>query len=916
MIPRVVPRIRRTAGFGIAAAVALVLCAAGTAGAQVRSSRPPFHIPADWIRFRPAIDRFDTLESRGRRAEAWGYLDSLVAAQRASGNRRWLVQALVKRGGTRAFRGDYRAGEPDLAEAQRTARAVGDTLGEILSLQYMAYAANASGRLSVARPMYDRMLALSISRRDLSHQAWAHMGLAYIDLRSGATQRARAGYRNTVRLAQACGDTPALLEGRIGLANVLNVLGDYDASVAEYRRLIADATAANFKQTLANALLNLAQVEQFRGDPQIAARLREQAEQTYLAIGDRSGARGAAKQRVDALLELGRADAAAQILLPLIAEARSRGALEDWADTRLSLSVVRRYEARYDEAERILRDALVVGDSLSSRSRQYLRAELASQFLVRRRWADALACAESLRAMTGYPVSTPLRQRAATIAVLALAELDRPREAREWLRSASPGSDPALMEENGSDLADAVAFRAEGRLDSALVTLRRVLGRWRERRAVSGDLEWRESFRARAGTFVGELISTLIAEPSVPAGAPRATRAFEMLQAAKSLTLSERMERRALALRSPEGEAPLTLRRVQRALAPGEVLLDYHVGSGASVVFLVTSREIRMRELPGYFDLGNTLKRAAGLFERPGADTVSVRAAAEALAALACPGFGDALAGARRVVVSPDGPLHELPFSLLPESPGGPPLLTRAEVARVPSAAVFVQLRGRAPVTAPRGLLAFAGARNARGQRLPGALQEVRWLASRYAGTDARSSSDVKRPADLARDLARYQVLHLAGHASRDDQQPWRSGLLVGGGAGGDEWLRAAEISRLRLPARLAVLSACRSAGAWSQPEGQLGLTTAFLSAGVPAVIATQWPVRDEAAEAFTREFYPGLARGLTASAALRQAQLALRSRPETASVSDWGAFVLVGEPGVRVTLRPVGVSGRLAPRP
>ncbi len=916
MIPRVVLRILRAAAFGVAAAFALVPLAVGAAGAQVRTSRPPFHIPADWVRFRPAIDRFDTLESRGRRAEAWAYLDSLVAAQRTRGNRRWLVQALVKRGGTRAFRGDYRGGEPDLAEAQRTARAVGDTLGEILSLQYMAYATNAAGRLSVARPMYDRMLSLSIARRDLSHQAWARMGLAYIDLRSGATRRASIGYRNVVRLAQACGDTPALLEGRIGLANVLNVLGDYDASVAEYRRLIAEATAANFKQTVANALLNLAQVEQIRGDPQIAARLREQAEQTYLSIGDRPGARGAAKQRVDALLQLGRADAAAEILVPLIAEARTRGALEDWADTRMSLSVVRRYEGRFDEAERILRDALVVGDSLSPRSRQFLRAELASQFLVRRRWADALACAESLRAMPGFPITSSLRSRTASIAVLALAALDRPREAREWLRSTSAAGDGAPQEDSRSDLAEAIVWRAEGRLDSALVALRRVLVQWRERRAISGDLEWRESYRGRAGTFVGELIATLVAEPSVPAGAPRATRAFETLQSAKSLTLSERMERRALALRSPEGEAPLTLRRVQRALAPGEILLDYHVGSGASVVFLVTSREIRMRELPGYGDLATTLQRAAGLFERPGADTTSVRADAEALAALACPGFGDVLAGARRVVVSPDGPLHDLPFSLLPASPGGPPLLALAEVARVPSAAVFVQLRARALVTAPRGLLAFAGARNARGQRLPGALQEVRWLASRYAGTDARSSSDVKRPADLARDLARYQVLHLAGHASRDDQQPWRSGLLVGDGAGGDDWLRAAEISRLRLPARLAVLSACRSAGVWSHPEGQLGLTTAFLSAGVPAVIATQWPVRDEAAEAFTREFYPGLARGLTASAALRQAQLALRSRPGTASVSDWGAFVLVGEPGVRVTLRPVGVSGPITPRP
>jgi CHAT domain-containing protein len=61
--------------------------------------------------------------------------------------------------------------------------------------------------------------------------------------------------------------------------------------------------------------------------------------------------------------------------------------------------------------------------------------------------------------------------------------------------------------------------------------------------------------------------------------------------------------------------------------------------------------------------------------------------------------------------------------------------------------------------------------------------------------------------------------------------------------------------------------------------------------------VATLWPVADRTAERFVESFYAALASGRPVAAAVREAQMALRARPETANPRDWAAFVVLGEP-------------------
>jgi hypothetical protein len=82
-----------------------------------------------------------------------------------------------------------------------------------------------------------------------------------------------------------------------------------------------------------------------------------------------------------------------------------------------------------------------------------------------------------------------------------------------------------------------------------------------------------------------------------------------------------------------------------------------------------------------------------------------------------------------------------------------------------------------------------------------------------------------------------------------------------------------------------------------------LGLSSAFLNAGVPCVIASLWPVADAATVHLMDHFYRRLATGSTVAAALADAQAQVRLDPATGHPFWWAGFVVVGDGEVRVEL-------------
>lgn len=145
------------------------------------------------------------------------------------------------------------------------------------------------------------------------------------------------------------------------------------------------------------------------------------------------------------------------------------------------------------------------------------------------------------------------------------------------------------------------------------------------------------------------------------------------------------------------------------------------------------------------------------------------------------------------------------------------------------------------------------------------------------------------------------KFLHLAMHAVLNDKAPMYSGLVFAqpndtSGAQEDNFLYAYELYNLRLPADIAVLSACNTGdGVLKRGEGIMSLSRAFRYAGCPNQIMSLWQTEDRAAYEIMQIFYKYLEQDNNASEALRLAKLDYIATHDRVHPIYWANFVYVG---------------------
>ena len=110
-----------------------------------------------------------------------------------------------------------------------------------------------------------------------------------------------------------------------------------------------------------------------------------------------------------------------------------------------------------------------------------------------------------------------------------------------------------------------------------------------------------------------------------------------------------------------------------------------------------------------------------------------------------------------------------------------------------------------------------------------------------------------------------------------------------------DYLLTMGEISKVRLRAKLVVLSCCHSAQGQTSSEGVVGIARAFLGSGARSVLVALWAIQDEATKQFMSCFYKHLVRGESASESLHQAMKWMRENGFS-DVEQWAPFMLIGD--------------------
>ena len=393
------------------------------------------------------------------------------------------------------------------------------------------------------------------------------------------------------------------------------------------------------------------------------------------------------------------------------------------------------------------------------------------------------------------------------------------------------------------------------------------------------------------------------------AGAPAAQQAEAQAEVDRLQRERERLE--ADIRRADQGTGPeriLGFQEIQReVVAPGTLLLEYSLGEERSVLWAVAPDSLDVFELAPRARLEEAARRAHALLSAE--DWTLSRPSAEAalteLSKLLLTQVADRLAG-RRLLIVPDGALAYVPFAAL-SLPAGPdrrtPLIDAHEIVVLPSASTLSALRRRSRSPAPPGIVAVL-ADPIFQPRLPFSREEADAIL-RLVPADRRFAalgSAASRQTVLSGILAGYGIVHFAAHGEIDSEHPALSALALSQvdakGRPQEPFLRAYEIRRLRLPAELVVLSACRTAlGKEVRGEGLMGLTQSFFQAGARRVVVSLWSVDDRATKELMERFYHHLlAEKRSPAAALRAAQSSLRRTAPFQSPASWAGFVLQGD--------------------
>jgi CHAT domain-containing protein len=240
------------------------------------------------------------------------------------------------------------------------------------------------------------------------------------------------------------------------------------------------------------------------------------------------------------------------------------------------------------------------------------------------------------------------------------------------------------------------------------------------------------------------------------------------------------------------------------------------------------------------------------------------------------------LLDAKHLVFVPHGLLHYLPFHALHD--GTSYLIDSHTISYAPSASVYAVCQNKPAISSKESLI--LGVPDAQApfiQMEVEALSRILPDAKLFVGESATHEV-------LRTEGPKARTVHIATHGYFRKDNPMFSSIRLGG-----SHLDLCEISQLRLPADLIVLSGCATGLNVVSPGDELmGLVRGLLQAGGQSLVLSLWDIHDESSKDLMIGFYTLLQQGASKAEAMRSTMLELRkSRPHP---YHWASFSLIGK--------------------
>lgn len=367
-----------------------------------------------------------------------------------------------------------------------------------------------------------------------------------------------------------------------------------------------------------------------------------------------------------------------------------------------------------------------------------------------------------------------------------------------------------------------------------------------------------------------------------------AETAFDVAESFRARLLLERIAGSRSDLR---GASPW--RVIRQRLAKDTILIAYSLMRDRLVIWRGTQEGLVVTETKiDSFDFRADLERLFQALRRP---APLYGAPSRKLYDLLC---RDALTGvrARTVVFVPDSDMFDVPFAALQDERSGRYVIEDYSLAIAPSATLAVLREDRVSRPLASSLIVAVSQSTGAGL-LPAVRAEAQSVAAHI--TNPILLIDSEATVDAFQRLAiSSQLIHFAGHGFVDSESPALSGLRFTSKDGEERVLTASEIAAMKLDhVRLVVLAACKTAEGRSPAETPLTLSTAFMAAGVPTVVAATMDVDDRASSLLFARFYVRYGEGDSAADSLRDAQLILMRDPRFLAPRYWAPYTVIGMP-------------------
>jgi tetratricopeptide (TPR) repeat protein len=373
-----------------------------------------------------------------------------------------------------------------------------------------------------------------------------------------------------------------------------------------------------------------------------------------------------------------------------------------------------------------------------------------------------------------------------------------------------------------------------------------------------------------------------------------------------------------------------SLTEIQSVLKEGEVLVDMLDVGPAVVAFLVTTTGLDLAWQVSRLELESVLDRWDDVVDSQ--DVTSGIADLSDLYELLISPFLGRLSDVRRIILSPSGLLHRVPFAALCRIGGGGAiryLSEEFEICLTPIGTSLWILRHRTRAEGPPSLLAAApfattttptrkrsaplvAERGGSGVRavseLPWSGWEVEGVSAVHAKYAARGDQHILKGTMATKDSVERlapptALVLLATHGGVTDTGvgvPDFALLFESDGHGWYREMRMREIFGGQLSLQRAVsiaLTACQTAQVALHGEEAMGFQQAFCAAGALVCLAPLWAIDDEAAAVLSVAYHRAfLAEGVSAAKAIQKAMEEVRSTPGWEHPVFWAAMLPSGD--------------------